>query len=103
MAPALVLAGAVMLSPSPTPESSLQKPCAQSTRLKEELGRGGRHTQSSFSPLAPAGSLLLKMLVRVKLETPHTSGFLALGIPWDRSHDPNSTLEMRDDRKSEVP
>lgn len=45
----------------------------------------------------------MKVLILMKLEPPHTSGFLALGIPWDQSHDPNSTLETRDDRKSEVP
>lgn len=55
MAPVVVLAGGVILSHLPTPDSYLQKPCAQPSWLKEGLGKGAAHTHNVHFLLSPVG------------------------------------------------
>lgn len=72
MAPVEVLAGGMILSHLPTPDSFLQKPYAQPSWLKEELGKGAADTHDVHflvspvgwgggeNPLFPAGSLFFR-------------------------------------------
>lgn len=90
MVPAVVLAGGVILSCSPAPDSYLQKPCAQPSWLKEGLGTGAADTHNVHFLLSPVGWGVVKtlwplpvhcsreMLILMRLEPPHTSGFLAV-------------------------